>query len=839
MIDNAIPWSNVPVIPAPFAADPFRALADAAPDVVIVIDHQSTIRFANAAAERVFGYTPGELIGRSLTILMPERLQAWHLAGVRRYLETGRPRIPWRLVEFTGLHRDGREIELDLSWNAVELDGVGYFTGVVRPRAQENLRVAAERFRALVEHSYDAVVLLDAAGVIQFASQSTATVLGYEPEQLVGRQVLDLVHPEDRPHTESWLAALVGEPGRSVRAEYRARHADGSWRHMEGVGVNRLKDPSVQAIVANFRDVTDRIQAHAALHASEQRYALAARGANDGLWDWDLETNRVYYSSRWKTMLGYAEGEIGDSPDEWLHRVHPHDIGGLRAAMDGHLTGGVPHFEHEHRMLHKGGVYVWVVARGLALRDLARGPVRMAGSQTDISDRKEAEFRLREQATRDALTDLPNRALFTELLTQAIEHAHRDAGYRFAVLFLDLDRFKIVNDSLGHLVGDQFLIAIAHRIEHCLRPRDTVARLGGDEFAVLLNGVAGAEDPTAVARRIETALARPFEIDGHEVFTTVSIGITESSVGYARGEDVLRDADLALYRAKAAGRSRYQVFDAAMHADAMAQLELETALRRAELRGELLLHYQPIVALRDRRIAGFEALVRWQHPNRGLLPPSEFIPLAEETGLIVSIGRWVLREACRQMAEWLQGRPQAPGLSVSVNVAATQLLQADFLDSLRSVLDETGLQAARLRLELTEGTLMRDTDAASRLLSQLRAQGVGILLDDFGTGYSSLGYLYSLPIDTLKIDRSFVAAVDTSRQNSEVLQAIEALARAFGIDLIAEGVETEQQFTALLALRCRLGQGFYLAHPAPPETVTAWLAQPGSQGSVRLPPTTH
>ena len=703
--------------PAPFASDPFRALADAAPDVVIVIDHESRIRFANGAVGPVFGYQPEELIGQSLTLLMPERLRERHLAAVRRYLETGRPHIPWRLVEFTGQHRDGREIELDLSWNAVEIDGAGYFTGVARPRAQ------------------------------------------------------------------------------------------------------------------------DLLQALAALHASEQRYALAARGANDGLWDWDLDSNRVYYSSRWKTMLGYSEDEIGDTPDDWFRRVHPNDLVGLRAAMDGHLNGGVPHFEHEHRMLHKRGVYVWVVARGLALRDPARGPVRIAGSQTDIGDRKEAEFRLREQATRDALTDLPNRALFTEILTQAVEHAGRDAGYRFAVLFLDLDRFKIVNDSLGHLVGDQFLIAIAHRIEHCLRPRDTVARLGGDEFAVLLDGVSGADDPTAVARRIETALARPFEIDGHEVYTTVSIGITDSSVGYTRGDDVLRDADLALYRAKAAGRSRYQVFDAAMHAEAMAQLELETALRRAEHRGELLLHYQPIVALRDRRVSGFEALVRWQHPQRGLLPPSEFIPLAEETGLIASIGQWVLREACRQMSEWTRARPGTAGLSISVNVAASQLLQSDFLESLRGVLEDTGLQPPRLRLELTEGTLMRDTDAAGRLLAQLRAQGVGILLDDFGTGYSSLGYLYSLPIDTLKIDRSFVAAVDTNRQNSEVLQAIEALARALGIDLIAEGVETEQQFTALLALRCRLGQGFYLAHPAPAEAVTGWLTQAGEQAVLRLPPT--
>jgi diguanylate cyclase (GGDEF)-like protein/PAS domain S-box-containing protein len=698
---------------------------------------------------------------------------------------------------------------------------------------------SGELFRALVENSCDAVVLLDATGVIQFASQSTATVLGYRPRQLIGRPVLELVHPDDRPHTESLLATCLAEPGRSVRAEYRARHADGSWRHLEGVGVNRLDDPTVKAIVANFRDATDRMHAHAALRASEQRYALAARGANDGLWDWDVESDRIYYSTRWKTMLGYSEGEVGDSPEEWFRRVHQHDISGLLGAIDAHLLGGAAHLEHEHRMLRKNGVYAWVVARGLALRDPGRGPVRMAGSQTDISDRKEAEFRLREQATRDGLTDLPNRALFTELLTQAVEHTRHDPDHRFAILFLDLDRFKIVNDSLGHLVGDQFLIAIAHRIEHCLRPRDTVARLGGDEFAVLLDGVAGTDDPTAVAGRISTALTRPFEIHGHEVFTTVSIGITESAVGYAHGEDVLRDADLALYRAKAAGRARVQVFDAAMHAEAMAQLELETALRRAEHRGELLLHYQPIVALRDRRIAGFEALIRWQHPTRGLIPPGEFLPLAEEAGLMVSIGRWVLHEACRQMAAWLRARPRAGDLSVSVNVSAMQLLQSDFLDSVLGVLNETGLDAARLRLELTEGTLMRDADTASQVLRQLRAQGVRVLLDDFGTGYSSLGYLYRLPIDSLKIDRSFVAAVDTSRQNSDVLQAIEGLARALGIDLIAEGVETEQQFTALLALRCRLGQGFYLAHPTPAETVTAWLTQRSSSSGARLPPTTQ
>ena len=303
-----------------------------------------------------------------------------------------------------------------------------------RPRTlRQDLRSAAERFRALVEYSSDAIVLLNAEGVIQFASQALGTVLGYRSDAVTGRNVTEMIHPDDRGQIEDLLRACLAEPGHSVRAVYRARHADGSWRHMEGVAVNRLDQPAVRAIVTNVRDVSDRVQAHTALRASEQRYALAARGSNDGPWDWDLLTNRVYFSTRWKTMLGYEEADIGDAPDEWFRRVHPHDQAPLRSAIEAHLQGGVAHLEHEHRMLHRNGTYVWVVARGLALRDPSRGPVRMAGSQTDISDRKEAEFRLRDQATRDALTDLPNRALFTELLGKAVEHANRDPTYRFAV----------------------------------------------------------------------------------------------------------------------------------------------------------------------------------------------------------------------------------------------------------------------------------------------------------------------------------------------------------------------------------------------------------------------
>lgn len=982
---------------APFATESFRALAEASSDVVVVIDEHSIIRFITGAVPQVFGRAPAELLGQSLTVLIPERLRRRHLAGVRQYLATGQRRISWRHAPFTGLHKDGREIEVDVSLAPATTGGQRYFVGVVRPvaernraarwfttqadvsqaiasartladaiprvlravcdalswevgefwsldpamevlrcrgtwhspvlelldyeaatgalifppgsgmagnawtsgepvwatdlatdprvvyrpeiarvglkagvafpvrhdgavtgvlvffsrvvqhpdavlermlaslgeqigdflarlRAEEELRSSEERFRALVEHSSDAVLLVDGGGLVRFASHSTAAVLGYSPEGMAGQRLLTLVHEGDRMRAEAAFAECLERPGHVVRGEYRVQRADGTWRVIEGINSNRLDDPAVRAMVVNVRDITDRKQAEAALRASEQRYALAARGANDGLWDWDLITHRVYYSPRWKAMLGHDESEIGDSPDEWLNRVHPRDVAPLRAAIDAHLAGQLPHFQFEYRIRHKEGVYIWAVTRGLALRDPSGAPLRMAGSQTDISDRKQAELRLRDQATRDALTDLPNRALFSELLAQAVEHARRDPQYRFAVLFLDVDRFKVVNDSLGHLLGDQLLVAVAHRLEHCVRPHDTVARLGGDEFAILLEGATQSPEPDWVAGRIQQALGRPFEIHGHEVFTTVSIGIAVGSTGYERPEDVLRDADLAMYRAKAEGRSRHQMFDATMHAEALAQHDLEMALRRAVERQEFVLHYQPIVALRDRRVGGFEALVRWQHPTQGLLPPAQFIPAAEETGLISRIGAWVLREACRQMVEWQRRSPLASGLTMSVNVTGRQLLQGDFPDAVQQVLAETGLVPSRLRLEITETALMSDTEAASQVLAQLRAKGIGIMLDDFGTGYSSLGYLYRLPIDTLKIDRSFVSAVDLSRQNGEIIEAIAALARALGIDLIAEGVETEAQFTALQALRCRHAQGFYLSEPEPAEAVTAWLS---------------
>jgi diguanylate cyclase (GGDEF)-like protein/PAS domain S-box-containing protein len=582
--------------------------------------------------------------------------------------------------------------------------------------------------------------------------------------------------------------------------------------------------PAIERELREAIERAERKRAEEALRESEERYALAARGANDGLWDWNLKTNAIYFSARWKSMLGCEESEIQNSPAEWFNRVHPADFERLRAEIAAHLEGRTPHFEDEHRMLHRDGAYRWMLSRGLAVRDASGKAYRMAGSQTDITKRKDAEEQLLHDAFHDVLTGLPNRALLMDRLDLLVTRAQRRRDYLFAVLWLDLDRFKVVNDSLGHLMGDQLLVATARRLEGCLRPVDTVARIGGDEFTILLDDIRDASDAVRVADRIQRELALPFNVSGQEVFTSASIGIALSATGYERAEDVLRDADTAMYRAKALGKARHEVFDKAMHARTRALLQVETDLRRAVERREFRIHYQPIVSLETGTIAGFEALVRWDHPDRGLVAPGEFIPVAEDTGLIIPIGRVVLEEACRQAREWQARFPGGPPLSVSANLSMKQLLQRDLAQQIGQVLWETGLDADRLRLEITESMLMENVEYANTIVLQLRALDIRLSIDDFGTGYSSLSYLHRFPIDALKIDRSFVSGTGANERNPEIVRAIVTLARSLGVKVIAEGIETAEQLAQLRALDCEYGQGYFFSRPVDDERVRALIA---------------
>lgn len=423
-------------------------------------------------------------------------------------------------------------------------------------RVHDELREREQRYRALVEHSYDAVALLDPRGTVQYASHSTERVLGYTRDEFVGRNIFELMHPDELAGVQELFLDGLRGPGKPVHAEFRLRHKDGSWRFLEGVAVNRTDQPAVRAIVANYRDITERKRVEAALMAREQRLTLAARGANDGLWDWDLAHNVVYYSPRWKSMLGHAEPDIGDSPDEWFTRIHPDDVEHVRAVLAAHLAGRAPRFETEYRIRHEGGSYRWMLTRGLAVRDGQSRPLRIAGMQTDVTERKAVEARLFDQAVRDPLTGLANRAYFRSLLEEAIDRSHRGPDYRFAVLFVDLDDFKVVNDTHGHLIGDQCLIAVARRLEGSVRPGDTVARLGGDEFTVLLDGAGDLSDVHRVVERVQSALASTFEVGGHQIAQTASIGIALSVTGYASATEILHAADRAMYRAKSGGGAR-------------------------------------------------------------------------------------------------------------------------------------------------------------------------------------------------------------------------------------------------------------------------------------------
>src|SRR5579872_2976409 len=565
-------------------------------------------------------------------------------------------------------------------------------------------------------------------------------------------------------------------------------------------------------------------KAQEALRESEERYALAARGANDGLWDWNLLTNAVYFSPRWKSMLGFQEHEVEDRLEEWFGRIHDADRERVREEITAHQRGLTPHFESEHRLLHKDGGFRWMLSRGLAVHDATGRALRMAGSQTDITERKVS----------DPLTGLPNRLLFIDRLGRLIKHSKRRQDHLFAVLFLDLDGFKMINDSLGHQAGDQLLVGVATRLEKCLRSSDTVARLGetftvarlgGDEFTILLDDIKEAADANRAAERLMKALAPPFFLSGKEVFTSVSIGIALGNAAYEKPEDLLRDADTAMYRAKSLGKARYEVFDADMRASVMARLQLETDLRRSIEREEFRNFYQPIVSLESGRIVGLEALLRWQHPQRGLLGPEEFIFVAEETGMIRELGWWSLREACRQMRDWRERSDAVLDLSVSVNLSVKQLLQPNLVEDIKKLLHEVSVPPQVLRFEITESAVMADPASATELLQQIKALGIRLAIDDFGTGYSSLSYLHRFPLDTLKIDRSFINNAAADGEGMEIARTIMPMAKNLRLDVVAEGVETVEQVALLKRLQCRYAQGYYFSRPLAPKDIGALLTE--------------
>ncbi len=556
----------------------------------------------------------------------------------------------------------------------------------------------------------------------------------------------------------------------------------------------------------------ERKRAEDALLRSQERFELVSRATSDAVWDWNLSSNEIWWNEGFQKLFGYEPESIGVGLDSWIGRLHPEDSERVVHDIHRHIEDRKTYWSDEYRFLRADGTYAFVIDRGYAVYDAAGTPVRMLGSMMDVTERKSLEDQLTHQALHDPLTKIANRALFKNRVDHALTKLAR-SNTTLAVLFLDLDNFKSINDSLGHAAGDKLLVCVAERLQDCLREADTAARLGGDEFAVLVESMFRPDEAIMIAERILSVFRQPFLVDGKEIHVGTSIGIAVSSPVTTASEELLRNADLAMYLAKSQGKGKHVVFEAKMHEALMERIELEEELRRGINKREFVIHYQPILDLLTNKLVGMEALVRWMHPRLGLLAPMKFIPMAEETNLIVPLGEWILGEACRQVQEWRVKHLGKLEVAVTVNISIRQFLQAELVDIVSRALDNSGLPPNSLILEITESFMMQDTESTIEKLHELKKLGVRLALDDFGTGYSSLSYLQRFPIDILKIDKSFIDKLGQGTEGNAVAKAIIMMGDSLNLKTIAEGIEHPAQISELKQLGCEAGQGFHFAKP--------------------------
>jgi diguanylate cyclase (GGDEF)-like protein/PAS domain S-box-containing protein len=691
-------------------------------------------------------------------------------------------------------------------WEVLPVAAVPLYFGYRAYRHYMNRLEDEHRRREVIESLDEGMSVVDSDGRVTLWNDALERIVGCPRERALGRSLVGAVPALG--NTELLRAISDALTNRSPQTLVHLGLASAT-----GAQILRVKIlPVVGGVTLLWHDVTERTRAAHALQRSEERLALAAEGANDGLWEWDLRSQEFYFSGRWREMIGVPAAAGIGRPEEWFDRVHADDIVPLKEALEAHLSGKTDHFQHEHRIRHEDGTYRRCLCRGVAVRRAGRRAARIAGSLTDTTAQASAQERLRSAGSLDPLTGLCNRTVFVEGLGRRLDEFKQLRGDgRFAVLYLDLDRFKVVNDSLGHLVGDELLTAVSRRLESCLRPGDSLARLGGDEFAILLNGLGGEQQANAIAFRIQEALSAPFSIGGREVFTSASIGIAFGVAQYTNPDEIMRDADTAMYHAKGRGKARHELFDADMHARTRDRLGLENDLRHAVTSNDFEVHYQPIVSLASGMCVGFESLVRWTR-NGEAVSPATFIPIAEELGLIEPLGTWVLQQACGTFADW-QRRFPAGGLDcITVNVSSRQLMQQNFLSIVEEAVHRAGLKPCDLRLEITETALMDSPHVVAGVLRELRDFGVKIYLDDFGTGYSSLSHLHKLPVDALKIDRSFVKSLQLLDRPA-IVESILALARTLNTSVVAEGIESDVQARELERLGCTHAQGFLFSRP--------------------------
>jgi diguanylate cyclase (GGDEF)-like protein/PAS domain S-box-containing protein len=684
-----------------------------------------------------------------------------------------------------------------------------------REVAERELRESESRFRALVQQQSDIIMVIGSDGLLRYVSPAFERVLGYRAADVVGQRGLDIAHPDDVEGARQAVVAVL--EGHDVgRTEARLRHKDGEWLWFDVSTMNMLDEPGVGGFVSNLRDMSERKRNENVLREAEERFRSAFEHAPIGMGLADEGGQLFRVNRAMADMLGYEpEALLGlrirdiTYPDDWSTSERE---------MQRMFAGEIEGYRMEKRYVHADGRVLWGEVSVSLVRSPDGDPLYQVGQIVDITERKAIAERLAHAAIHDPLTGLPNRVLLVDRLEHALHQAQRRQS-KVGVIFLDLDRFKLVNDRLGHAAGDELLRVLSERLRNAVRPGDTVARFGGDEFVIVCDDVAYEREVVDVAERIAEMIARPATIVAREVFVTASLGIVITRrAGHSAGE-LLRDADAAMYRAKDQGRARIELFDEGAHRLAVSNLETGADLHRALERSEFRVHYQPIVDLEVGLVRGLEALVRWQHPTRGLLNPDDFIGLAEDAGLIVPLGKWVLEEACKQTVRWQESQRRQENFGVSVNLSPRQLADPSLPEDLERILHVTGIDPGMVWLELTEGALMHDVDAAVRALEALTAQGVRLAVDDFGTGYSSLAHLKRFPVELLKVDQTFVDGLGRDPEDTSIVGAVVSLAHSLGLSAIAEGLETPLQLAELRTMGCDYAQGFLFGAPKSAEAI--------------------
>ncbi|UCF81009.1 MAG: PAS domain S-box protein, partial [Acidobacteriota bacterium] len=776
------------------------------------------VLMANPAFARMLGYdSVGEIVQHNL-----EKDGYW--AEYERSLFRERLEKEGQItgLEASWTRKDGTSLYVRESAFAV-YDKAGravYYEGTVediteRKRAEARLQDSEEKYHNLFRRSNHGIFIHDMDGNIMDVNRKVLDMFGYSKSEILAFRIPDLHPPEAQEASRRAFQKISRDGHANFEIDFKRKNGEIFPAEVASGFFEVAGQKVVQGIV---RDITRRKRAEEALRDSEASFRLLFADNPHPMWVYDLETLRFL------EVNDAAVEHYGYSRDEFLNmRVTdirpPEEARRLLESMQEPRSPLRHGGQMKHRLKNSLLIDVEVVSHTLEF-DGRKAALVVA---QDITERKQAEEQLVHNALHDSLTDLPNRLLLADRMEQMLARSKRRKDYSFAVLFLDLDRFKVVNDSLGHTVGDELLVGVARRLEKCLRSGDTVARVGGDEFTMLLDDIEGPSDATQAAERIQEELAPPFILSERQVFTTASIGIAFSAAGYDRSEDILRDADTAMYRAKELGRARHKVFDETMHTRAVDTFQLQTDLRRAVERNEFLIQYQPIVSLESGKLVGLEALLRWQHPQRGVIPPKEFIYIAEETGFINTIGLWVIQESGRRLRAWQEQFPKNASLFLSINISGKLFIQPDMVPQIGEILQEIDLCPSNLRLEVTEGAVMENTQSATETLSRLKALRVRFHLDDFGTGYSSLSYLHRFPFDGLKIDQSFIDHLSATDGSLDIVRTIVTLARTLHMETIAEGVETAEQLAHLKAIKCQYAQGFLFSKPLDSSAVGPFL----------------